>query len=79
MKKIKRKDMSVLNLKDMNINDKLIAMEELWEDISKDINNKKLTPNWHIEILDKLEEKEKNGTLKFSSLQESKARLGNLV
>jgi len=71
--------MSVLNLKDMNINDKLIAMEELWEDISKDINNKKLTPNWHIEILDKLEEKEKNGTLKFSSLQESKARLGNLV
>jgi len=71
--------MSVLNLKDMNINDKLIAMEELWEDISKDINNKTLTPNWHIEILDKLEEKETNGTLKFSSLQESKERLGNLV
>ena len=71
--------MSVLNLKDMNINDKLIAMEELWEDISKDINNKTLTLNWHIEILDKLEEKETNGTLKFSSLQESKERLGNLV
>ena len=71
--------MSVLNLKDMNINEKFIAMEELWEDMSKNINTVELTPNWHIDILDELEQKEENGTLKFSSLQQSKERLNSLV
>ena len=71
--------MSVLNLKDMNINEKFIAMEELWEDMSKNINASELTPNWHIDILDELEQKEENGTLKFSSLQKSKERLNTLV
>ena len=71
--------MSVLNLKNMNINEKFIAMEELWEDISKNINTAELTPNWHIDILDELERKEENGTLKFSSLEQSKERLNTLV
>ena len=71
--------MSVLNLNNMNINEKFIAIEELWEDISKNINTAKLTPNWHIDILDELEKKEENGTLKFSSLQQSKERLNLLV
>ena len=71
--------MPVLNLKDMNINEKFIAMEELWEDMSKNINTAELTPAWHIDILDELEKKEENGTLKFSSLQKSKERLNSLV
>ena len=71
--------MSILNLKAMSITEKFMAMEELWEDMSKNVSDDKLTPKWHLDILKELDEKEKNGELKFSSFDEVKAKLQQMV
>jgi len=63
----------------MSTAEKFMAMEELWEDMSKNVSDKKLTPQWHLDILKKLDYKEKNGKLRFSSFDEAKAEFQQMV
>lgn len=64
--------MSILNLKNMTIAQKFMAMEELWEDISKTADSKLLTPTWHLEELNKREEKIQKGEAIFHTLDDIK-------
>ena len=66
--------MSILNLENMQTKDKFIALEELWADLSKNVDEKELTPNWHLDILDK---REKNTD--FQPLDEAKKQLQSLL
>jgi len=71
--------MSILNLETMSTSEKFMALEELWADMSKNINSDELTPQWHLDMLSKLDEKEKNNELKFSDFNEAKKRLQTLI
>jgi hypothetical protein len=64
--------MSILDLKNMTIAQKFMAMEELWEDMSKNADSKLLTPNWHLEELNQREEKLQKGEAMFYRLEDIK-------
>jgi len=70
--------MSILNLDGMTVAQKLMAMEELWEDISKNVDSNQLSPQWHLNTLGKREQKVQNGEAKFYSLDEVKKEYKNL-
>ena len=44
---------SLINIENMNIEDKFLAMEQIWSSL-KDENIKELTPNWHLNILTRI-------------------------
>ncbi len=70
--------MAILNLKKLNRSEKFIAMEELWDDISKDAYDDRLSPKWHLSILKTREKKYKEGDSKFFSLNEVEIEYLNL-
>jgi len=70
--------MSILNLKNMTTAQKFMAMEELWEDISKNVSSDKFTPQWHLDILNEREKKVQNGEAKFQSIEDVKKEFRNL-
>ena len=67
--------MSILNLEAMSTSEKFMAMEELWEDISKDIDTDELTPQWHLDILDEREKRVQSGETKFENFDDVKKEL----
>lgn len=67
------------DIKQLNMTDKFMILEQLWDDMSKNVEDSRFTPEWHLEILNKLEEKEKNNSLQFSDLEDSKKKLQSLV
>lgn len=71
--------MSILNLEGMTTTQKFIAMEELWEDMSKNINSDELTPQWHLDVLDEREKKVQNGEAQFSEFKDVKKRLQSII
>ncbi len=70
--------MAILNLEKLNKNEKFIAMEELWDDISKDTLDDRLSPKWHLDILKNREKKYKDGDSRFFSLNEVEIEYLNL-
>jgi len=64
----------VLPLKKMSRNEKLRAMEALWEDLSKD-DDRFESPAWHTQALREAERAVKSGDAKFSSWDEAKKRI----
>ena len=40
-----------LDIKNMNITDKFIILEQLWEDMSKNVDEDGFTPKWHLDTL----------------------------
>jgi len=68
--------MSILDLKNMTTAQKFMAMEELWEDMDKNVNT---TPQWHLDTLDEREKKVQNGKAKFSDFKDVKKRLQSLI
>ena len=71
--------MSILNLTNMNVNEKMMAMEELWENMSNNINSNDLVPSWHTDILDNLEKKEQDGQLNFNDFELAKKELESII
>ena len=71
--------MSILNLEAMSTSEKFMAMEELWEDMSKNINADELTPQWHLDILDEREKRVQSGEAIFYDFKETKKRLQTLI
>ena len=61
-------------LDEMTTEDKLAAMERLWEDLSR---NPESIPSsqWHGDVLAAREQQVKEGTAKFSTLNEVKDRI----
>ena len=62
---------SALKLDQLNLSDKFIVLEELWEDMSKHTSTNGFTPQWHLEILKEREEKKSV----FSNIKDVKLRL----
>ncbi|MEA2050657.1 MAG: acyl-protein synthetase [Campylobacterota bacterium] len=67
------------DLKQLNMTDKFIILEQLWEDMSKNIEDDRFTPKWHLDTLDGIEKKEQNDQLKFSDFEDAKERLHSLA
>jgi len=63
-----------LPLKKMSRQEKLMAMEALWADLSQD-ESKLISPAWHADVLQEAEAKVKSGQAKFSDWEEAKVRI----
>ncbi len=63
------------DIKNLNLTDKFIVLEELWEDMSKNVDESRFSPSWHLDVLEDREQKIKDGTAKFHDLDEVKKRL----
>ena len=59
---------------EMSIEEKLFAMEQLWDSLCKD-ENYPLTPDWHEEVLKERKELIDSGNAKYITLEELKERL----
>jgi len=64
-----------IDIKDMSMSDKFTILEELWEDMSKNVCETRFTPQWHKDTLSQREQNIQNGTSKFNSLDDAKKRL----
>ena len=69
----------IMDTKKLNMTDKFILLEQLWDDMSQNVEDDRFTPNWHLEILNELEMKENNNQLKFSNFEDSKIRFQSLL
>lgn len=65
-------------LDEMTTEDKLAAMEQLWEDLCR---NSESIPSlqWHGDVLSARERQTKEGKAKFSTLDEVKGRIQKLL
>jgi hypothetical protein len=71
--------MSIINLENMKTSEKFIAMEEIWDDLSKNVNADEFTPDWHVDILDEREKKVFSKESSFLSLEEVKNNLQKIT
>ena len=71
--------MSMLNLENMKTNEKIIAMEEIWGDLSKNIDIDELTPKWHIDVLNSREQRVQKNQVKFYDLDDVRKELLDLT
>jgi hypothetical protein len=69
---------TTLPLKKMSIEEKIRAMEEIWEDLCQN-PDKLSSPSWHEEILLDREERIKNGDDKFSDWEYAKKSIRDTV
>jgi hypothetical protein len=69
----------MMDTKKLNMTDKFILLEQLWDDMSQNVNDDRFTPNWHLEILNELEAQEKKNQLEFTDFKDVKKRLQLLV
>lgn len=69
----------IMDTKQLNMTDKFILLEQLWEDMSQNVEDSRFTPDWHLEILNEIETKEANNQLKFFDFEDSKIRLQSLL
>jgi len=67
--------MPILNLNNMTTSQKFMAMEELWEDMSKNINDESLTPQWHKAVLHEREKQIASGEAIFENFDDAKQDL----
>jgi hypothetical protein len=65
-----------LNLKDMTTEEKLQAMELLWDDICRNVPDL-LSPSWHGDILKEREKRVKEGGEKFLDWNQAKNEIRN--
>ena len=57
---------SLINIENMNIEEKLLVMEKIWSSLNNE-NIKELTPNWHLNIL-----KDRENKTDFIDIEEAK-------
>ena len=67
-----------LPLEKMSIEDKIQAMEILWEDLSKKAESIS-SPYWHKEILEEREKAVKDGTEKFIDWNTAKKQINDEI
>ena len=64
---------SLINIENMNIEEKFLVMEQIWSSLNNE-NIKELTPNWHLDILKARENKSE-----FIDIKEAKLTLRNIL
>ncbi len=64
---------SLINIENMNIEEKFLVMEQIWSSLNYD-DLENLTPNWHLDIL-----KDRENKTDFIDIEESKKYLRNLL
>ena len=64
-----------ISIENLNLNEKFIILEQLWESMSKDANSNGFTPSWHLEVLQDREKKLKNNETSFKSLESMQKRI----
>ena len=64
---------SLINIENMNIEEKFLVMEQIWSSLNNE-NIKELTPNWHLDIF-----KDRENKTDFIDIEESKKSLRNLL
>lgn len=65
--------MSIDEIKRLNIKDRIILMNEIWDTLYENEENLD-SPSWHKDILDKRIDKIRNNEAKYISLEELKSR-----
>jgi len=65
--------MSIDEIKKLNVKDRIILMNEIWETLYTTEDNFD-SPSWHKDILDKRIDKIKNNEANYISLEELKTR-----
>jgi len=68
-----------LELNNVTVSEKFLMMEQLWESLSKDAEEKGFSPNWHFDVLDERSKRVENGEATFSDISEARKRLQKLV
>ena len=63
-----------LPLKEMTLEEKLAAMESLWEDLARSPEAVE-SPAWHKEILDERQERVADGKARFVDWEQAKAKI----
>lgn len=63
-----------LPLKDMTLEEKLAAMESLWEDLARSPEAVE-SPAWHKEVLDERHERVADGKARFVDWEKAKAEI----
>jgi len=71
--------MLMKNLEDLETSEKIIIMEEIWDNLSKNVDIDELTPKWHLKVLDNREKRVKTNQAKFYDLESVKKDLSDLV
>lgn len=66
-----------LNIENMTFEEKIMAMEALWDDLAKH-NSSKIIPAWHETVLAERQAKMERGETDFSDWKEVKSRLDKL-
>ena len=67
--------MQTFDIEDLNFEEKMILMERLWDELSKEDENA-VVPSWHLEVLS---QREKKDSYDFDSLENVKKRLQQRV
>jgi hypothetical protein len=70
--------MKSLDLNQMPLSEKFLMLEALWENLSKDAQNRGFTPSWHREVLNHRALKVDNAESSFSDIVEVQKRLAKL-
>ena len=68
-----------LELNKISITEKFIMLEDLWDDLSKQVNDKRFTPKWHLDTLSEREQNIKSGKSNFNNFSDTKKRLQTIV
>ena len=66
--------MTTLAIEKMTVSEKLLAMEQLWDDLCRRAELMQ-SPDWHGEVLMAREERVQYGTSQFSDWKEAKKRI----
>ena len=74
----RRTNQMKLNLKDMTTEEKLQAMELLWDDICRNVPDLS-SPAWHEEVLSKREKRLKEGKEKLLDWEQAKIDVRNSI
>ena len=67
-----------LPLHEMTIQEKLAAMESLWDDLSRSPEAIE-SPSWHEDVLDQRQQRIADGTAQFEDWEKAKAKIREKV
>jgi len=63
------------DIKNMNMTDKFQVLEQLWDDMSKNTEDERFTPEWHLDTLKNREKNIQENRSQFNDINEVKKRL----
>ncbi len=67
--------LEALKLDQLSMSDKFMMMEELWTNMSQNLSDNSFSPKWHLDELEKREDRVLSGEANFSNLVDVKKRL----